>query len=83
MALPTKKRKGKAPTLRTDDFEPYKARIIELHIDQGIPFLKVKDLTQRERYPAVLVETELKFDNTEAKFLNKRRIRILRSRRWR
>jgi hypothetical protein len=47
-ALPTKKRKRKAPTLRTDDFEPYKARIIELHIDQNIPLPKVKDVIESE-----------------------------------
>ncbi|KAK5019462.1 hypothetical protein LTR60_000281 [Cryomyces antarcticus] len=31
MGPPTKPRKRKAPTLRADAWEPYKARIIELH----------------------------------------------------
>jgi hypothetical protein len=47
-ALPKKKRKRKAPTLRTNDFEPYKARIIELHVDQNIALTKVKDIIERE-----------------------------------
>ena len=41
-------RKRKAPTLRVDAWEPYKARIIELHIEQGLPLGKVKDTIEKE-----------------------------------
>jgi len=39
---PPKSRKRKAPTLHTDAWEPYKARIVELHITQGLPLREVK-----------------------------------------
>jgi hypothetical protein len=34
-------RKRKAPTLRADAWEPYKRRILELHVTQGLPLLEV------------------------------------------
>jgi len=43
MGPPTKPRKRKAPTLRADAWEPYKARIIELHIQQGLPLREVRE----------------------------------------
>jgi hypothetical protein len=48
MGPPTRMRKRKAPTLRVDAWEPYKARIIELHIEQGLPLGKVKDIIEKE-----------------------------------
>ena len=50
MGPPTRTRKRKAPTLHADDWEPYKARIIELHIERDPPFplRKVKDNIEAE-----------------------------------
>jgi hypothetical protein len=48
MGPPSKPRKPKAPTLRADDWEPYKARIIELHIEQNVPLPKVRDIIEQE-----------------------------------
>ena len=50
MVPPTKKRKKKAPTLSAIDWEPHKARIVELHITQNPPLsLKdVQDTLERE-----------------------------------
>lgn len=48
MCPPSKPRKPKAPTLRTHDWEPYKARILELHIDQKLPLRQVKQTIERE-----------------------------------
>jgi hypothetical protein len=48
MGPPTRTRKRKAPTLRAEDWEPYKARIIELHIQQDLPLQEVKDAIQIE-----------------------------------
>jgi len=50
MGPPTRTRKRKAPTLHADDWEPYKARIIELHIERDPPFplRKVKDIIETE-----------------------------------
>ena len=48
MGPPTRMRKRKAPTLRVDAWEPYKARIIELHIEQALPLGKVKDTIEKE-----------------------------------
>ena len=50
MGPPTRTRKRKAPTLRAADWEPYKARIIELHVDQtpSVPLKEVKDIMERE-----------------------------------
>ena len=43
-----KSRKKKAPTLKADAWEPYKARVIELHINQGKPLQKVKEIIENE-----------------------------------
>lgn len=48
MGPPTKPRKRKAPTLRADAWEPYKARIVELHIQQGLPLREVKENITKE-----------------------------------
>lgn len=48
MGPPTGTRKRKAPTLRADDWEPYKARIRELHIEQNLPLPEVKDIIKNE-----------------------------------
>lgn len=48
MGPPTRTRKRKAPTLHADAWEPYKARIIELHVEQGLPLGKVKDTIEEE-----------------------------------
>jgi hypothetical protein len=47
-APPPKKRKRKAPTLRSDDWEPVKSRIIELHITQNLPLPDVKRIVETE-----------------------------------
>jgi hypothetical protein len=48
MASPPKLRKRKAPTLRRDDWEPVKARVIELHITQKRPLPEVKEIVEGE-----------------------------------
>jgi hypothetical protein len=48
MEPPAKKRKKKVPTLRADAWEPYKARILKLHIEENRPLLEVKDTIERE-----------------------------------
>lgn len=48
ISLPSKKRKKKAPTLRADAWEPYKDRIVQLHIQEGQPLRKVKETMERE-----------------------------------
>jgi len=48
MAPLAQPRKRKAPILRADDWEPYKARIIELHITQNHPLGKVKEIVKEE-----------------------------------
>lgn len=48
MGPPTKPRKKKAPTLRVGDWEPYKARIIELHIGQNLSLREVKKKLEEE-----------------------------------
>ncbi|TKA52018.1 hypothetical protein B0A49_12511 [Cryomyces minteri] len=48
MGPPAKRRKRKAPTLRADAWEPYKARITELHVRQKLPLRQVKDTIERE-----------------------------------
>ena len=45
---PPKSRKRKAPTLHADAWEPYKARIVELHITQGLPLREVKKTIERD-----------------------------------
>ena len=46
MAPPPRPRKRKAPTLREDEWAPFKDRIIELHIKQGLPLPKVKKIVE-------------------------------------
>lgn len=41
-------RKRKAPTLRREDWEPVKARIIELFGSQSLPLREVKDMIEQE-----------------------------------
>jgi hypothetical protein len=48
MGPPTRTRKRKAPTLHANAWEPYKARIIELHITQGVPLKEVKEHIEKE-----------------------------------
>ena len=48
MGSSIKSRKRKAPTLKADAWEPYKARVIELHINQGMPLQKVKEIIENE-----------------------------------
>jgi hypothetical protein len=45
---PVKSRKKKAPTLRANDWEPFKARIIELHITQKRSLPEVKKMIESE-----------------------------------
>jgi len=48
MGPPARPRKRKAPTLRTNDWEPYKERILDLHITQKLPLPKVKQMIEEE-----------------------------------
>ena len=48
VGLLIKSRKRKAPTLKADAWEPYKARVIELHINQAMPLPKVKEIIENE-----------------------------------
>lgn len=48
MDPPANPRKRKAPTLRAEAWEPYKARIIELHIERGKSLREVKEEMERE-----------------------------------
>lgn len=48
MPPPSQKRKRKVPTLRANDWEPYKARIVELHIAQRLPLPEVKQKIEGE-----------------------------------
>jgi hypothetical protein len=48
MAPPPNRRKRKAPTLRSNDWQPVKARVIELHIAQKEPLPKVKRIIEEE-----------------------------------
>ncbi|KAF2469209.1 uncharacterized protein BDR25DRAFT_315650 [Lindgomyces ingoldianus] len=48
MGPPTWSRKKKAPTLRANAWEPYKARIIELNITQKLPLRNVKEIIKEE-----------------------------------
>jgi hypothetical protein len=53
MAPPPKVRKRKASTLRLDDWEPVKARVMELHVTQNIPLPEVKQ-TVEEEFPGFI-----------------------------
>jgi hypothetical protein len=48
LLLPSRPRKQKAPTLRAKDWEPYKTRIVGLHIEQNLPLKEVKDKIEQE-----------------------------------
>lgn len=48
MGPPTRTRKRKAQTLRAEDWEPYKSRVIELHIERNLPLPEVKDIMEKE-----------------------------------
>jgi hypothetical protein len=48
MAPPSRPRKTKAPTLRDDDWEPYKERIRHLHVTQGLSVSEVRDKIEEE-----------------------------------
>ncbi|KAH7406458.1 hypothetical protein DE146DRAFT_647548 [Phaeosphaeria sp. MPI-PUGE-AT-0046c] len=48
MGPPTQSRKRKAPTLREDDWEPCKARILDLHTTQKLSLSKVKQIIEDE-----------------------------------
>lgn len=48
MGPPTQSRKRKALTLREADWEPYKARILELFTTQELPLPKVKQIIEEE-----------------------------------
>jgi len=45
---PTKTRYRKAPTLTAEAWNPYKDRIVELHIEQNLPLSKVKEAMEKE-----------------------------------
>jgi hypothetical protein len=48
MGPPARPRKRKAPTLRADDWEPYKKRILDLHIVQKLSLPKVRQMVEVE-----------------------------------
>ncbi|EEU42495.1 uncharacterized protein NECHADRAFT_80092 [Fusarium vanettenii 77-13-4] len=48
MGPPPKRRKKKAPTLRAEAWEPYKARILELHVTQKLSLGMVKKKIEEE-----------------------------------
>lgn len=48
MAPPPNPRKRKAPTLRRDEWELVKDRVIELHISQNLPLPEVKKIVEEE-----------------------------------
>lgn len=48
MDPPARPRKRKAPALRDTDWEPYKNRILDLHVTQGLPLSKVGQIMQEE-----------------------------------
>jgi hypothetical protein len=48
MRPPDRPRKRKAATLRADDWEPYKKRILDLHIEQRLALPKVRDMIEVE-----------------------------------
>jgi hypothetical protein len=48
MRPPDRPRKRKAATLRADDWEPYKKRILDLHIEQKRPLPEVRQTIKKE-----------------------------------
>ncbi|KAH8690356.1 Clr5 domain-containing protein [Phaeosphaeriaceae sp. PMI808] len=48
MGPPARPRKRKAPTLRANVWEPYKDRILDLHITQGLVLPKVRQMMEEE-----------------------------------
>ena len=48
MGPPARPRKCKAATLRAGDWEPYKERILDLHVAQNLPLPKVKQMIEAE-----------------------------------
>jgi len=48
MGPPARPRKRKAPTLRADDWEPYKKRILDLHIVQKMSLPEVRQMIEEE-----------------------------------
>jgi hypothetical protein len=48
MGPPDRRRKRKAETLRADDWEPYKKRILDLHIEQNMPLPEVRQTIENE-----------------------------------
>ena len=48
MGPPARPRRRKAATLRAGDWEPYKERILDLHIAQNLPLPKVKQIIEEE-----------------------------------
>jgi Clr5 domain len=48
MGPPINTRKRKAPTLRREAWNPYRDRIIELHITQDLPLREVKNTIEKE-----------------------------------
>ena len=95
MGPPTRPRKRKAPTLRADAWEPYKARIVELYISLGLSLPEVKKKIEDEfgftaEYVKIFMIEQLDFKytniiidyaNTEGVLVNGERIRTLSRRR--
>lgn len=52
MALPVKIRKRKAPTLKEKDWEPYKIRVLQLHVNQDKPLTEVKAIMEESGFQA-------------------------------
>ena len=48
MGPPPKKRKRKAPTLHSEMWDPYRGRILELHISRGLPLKEVQKIIEAE-----------------------------------
>jgi hypothetical protein len=48
MGPPDRPRKRKAATLRADDWEPYKKRILDLHIERKKPLPEVRQTIEKE-----------------------------------
>jgi hypothetical protein len=48
MGPPSQPRKKKAMTLRANDWEPYRERILQLHVEEKVPLLKAKKMIEDE-----------------------------------